>query len=86
MDNGVHAYAVPAAPLPQRPRHARVGEVADGAVIRLSAPTRVGLKSSMAPPGFSSVNLGDGSWAILPDDTPVAILPDPLALTSSQIS
>ena len=63
-----------------QPRHVVLGQVADGAVVHLTRPSRFGLKSSAAPPGYSAVVLADGTRPLLPNETRVAVLQDPIAL------
>jgi|SwirhisoilCB2_FD_contig_31_6635470_length_273_multi_2_in_0_out_0_1 hypothetical protein len=68
-----------------QPRHATLGQIADGAVVHLTRPSRFGLKSSAAPPGYSAVVLADGSRPLLPNETRVAVLQDPIALDAESI-
>jgi hypothetical protein len=63
-----------------QPHHVILGQIADGAIVHLTRPSRFGLKSSAAPPGYSAVVLADGSRPLLPNDTWVAVLQDPIAL------
>ncbi len=72
-------YALPVAPHAPG-RYMPLGQVSDGAIVRLGHPTRLGLKESDAPPGYSHVFLADGSHAELPNETSVAVLRDPIAL------
>jgi len=63
-----------------QPHHSALGQIADGAIVHLTRPSRFGLKSSAAPPGYSAVVLADGTRPLLPNDTWVAVLQDPIAL------
>jgi len=63
-----------------QPHHAALGQIADGAIVHLIRPSRFGFKSSAAPPGYSAVVLADGTRPLLPNDTWVAVLQDPIAL------